>query len=63
MSPQAAPSVLQFALQLRDRLRASRSTITGIAPSAAQAWTIAAPIPLAPPVTMMTLSFSCRSMR
>jgi hypothetical protein len=28
-----------------------------------QAWTIAAPMPLAPPVTRMTLSFSFRSIR
>src|SRR6267378_3786919 len=39
----------------------SRSTITGIAPSAQQPLTIAAPIPFAPPVTRTTLPFKRRS--
>src|SRR5260370_2756940 len=40
----------------------SRSTITGMAPSPATIRVMAAPMPLAPPVTITTLSFSWRSM-
>src|SRR5688572_5441203 len=36
-------------------------TTTGIAPSAARTLTIPSPMPLAPPVTMITLSFKSRS--
>src|SRR5436309_15623899 len=40
---------------------ASRSTMTGIAPSAVAVRMIAAPMPLAPPVTRTTLFLSWRS--